>query len=201
MKRRTREKILTDSKRILYEARNCETLKEVAENLNLTISQVKKSIECSGITEEVTNLLKISKASKKQKIEVFKKSKNDGDRKNKHYHGINTLGGVSFCDGKCILNIQSNEKVYIELVSNSYVYNDCLCELNIGDEVFVAKLTKGSLQINHYEVVNLDVKQNVRVCYTMKMNMERRNVEQKFDSEHVVFARDALNHFIKVRNL
>lgn len=200
MKRRTKKTILADAKRILYESRDSVSLKEISEKLNLTISQVRTSVKSSGMAEQVSNLLKNSKASKKCREEC-RKSKNKGDRKDRHYHGINTLANVSVSDGKCILNIQSNENVYVELVSNSYIYADGLHELNVGDEVYVARLTKGFLLVIHYDVINLDVKQNVRVRYTKKMNLEERNIDINFDFEHVVFARDALAHFKKVRNL
>lgn len=197
MKRRTKKRILLDSERILYEARNCTTLNEIAVNLNLTISQVKTSIKEASIREQVSSLLKIGEV----RIKENKKSSKKGDKKDRHYHGVNTMAGISLRNGKCMFSIQSNEKKYVELISSSYIYSDGQHEINTGDEIMIARLTKGFVLVIHYDVIKLDVKQNVRVRYTQKMSLEKRNIDEKFDSEHIVFVRDALAHFVKMRNL
>lgn len=126
--------------------------------------------------------------------EYLRIQKHNIDVQDKHYNGRNTLFNTHMKNGKLYFDMNNCPKNrYSELIKDTYIYTSGVHELNFGDQVYVAKRTKGCIFIEHYKVVSISEKANVRLEYLFRIR--RKKDINKIKSDYVVFARDAMYRF------
>lgn len=125
---------------------------------------------------------------------VFFKINNQKDMPQKHYSGRNTLFNSYMKDGELYFDMNDSHKnKYCELIKDSYIYTTGVHKLNYGDEIYIAKRRKGSIILEHYKVIAITDKANVRMIY--HYYIKRRRDIQKIQKDYIVFAKDAIYRF------
>lgn len=124
------------------------------------------------------------------KTEYLKQDKNLG---NVNVFGSHNVSDIKKIAGKLYITCFSSKTKSILAISNGVEYNEGVCQLNIGDDVYISTKKEDYVTFAHYRITSLYVNKNAILIYHQRI-YKKDDINKLPKASYKSFVRDFMNN-------